>query len=161
MTEKRPKTCLGVAVALALLPAAAGACDFGASLPFYVTATSTTPNTTITLLNIADTGQLYGGPGHLRGIACLFVGPPDTASPPGSLVNVDVTVNGGAQQTITLSAVDFPEDHSSTKQEFSDWLPFQIEFFSLKIQLNRNNNLSGTYNNIVCQAAYDLTIECE
>jgi hypothetical protein len=161
MKEKRLKTCLGVAIALALLPASASACDFGASLPFYVTATSTNPNTTITLLDIPNTGNLYGGPGHLRGIACLFVGPPDTASPPGSLVNVYVTVNGGAQQTITLSAANFPQDHSSTKQEFSDWLPFQIIFSSIKIQLNRNNSLSGTYNSIVCQATYDLTIECE
>jgi hypothetical protein len=158
MKEKRLQTCLGVAIALALLPVAASACDFGASLPYYVTATSTNPNTTVTLL---DTDALFTGPGHLRGIACLFVGPPDNANPPGSLVNVYVTVNGGAQQTITLSAANFPQDHSSTKQEFSDWLPFNIIFGHIKIQLNRNNSLSGTYNSIVCQATYDLTIECE
>src|SRR5579862_482454 len=32
-----------------------------------------------------------------------FLGPPDTASPPGSLVNIYAIVDGGAQQTITLS----------------------------------------------------------
>lgn len=85
------------------------------------------------------------------------MGPPDTANPPGSLVNVYVVVDGATQQTITLSAVNFPEDGSSTKQEFTGFLPYNVRFISsLKVQLNRNNSLSGTYNSIVCQATYDL-----
>jgi hypothetical protein len=142
-----------IGAALLVLPSLALAEDTGGSRLFYVTATSTNPNTTVTLFN-QTTGT---GPGNLKGIACLFVGPPDTASPPGSLVNVFVTVDGGTQLTITLSAINFPADGSSTKQEFTGFLPYNVRFLSsLKVQLNRNNNLSGTYNSIVCQATYDL-----
>jgi hypothetical protein len=158
MKEKFLKTFLWVAVALALLPAAASAdLQFGDSVPGYAIAKSTSPNTTITLLDVTN-HDLLGGPGSLRGIACLFVGPPDTANPPGSLVNIYATVDGGARQTITLNAANFAQDHSSGKQEFTDWLPFHIIFGSLKLELNRNNNASGTYNSIVCQATYTLFV---
>ncbi len=140
-----------IGAALLVLPSLALAQDGGGTKLFYVTATSTNPNTTITLFNQTT------GPGNLKGISCLFVGSPDTASPPGSLVNVYVTVDGGTQQTITLSAINFPEDGSSTKQEFTGFLPYNVRFStSLKVQLNRNNNVSGTYNSIVCGATYDL-----
>jgi hypothetical protein len=148
------KASLQILLAAALLvmaPIAAFAADDGGSKLLYVTATSTNPNTTITLVNQST------GPGNLKGIACLFVGTPDTANPPGSLVNVEITVDSGTQQTITLSAINFPADNSSTKQEYSGFLPYNVRFgSSLLVKLNRNNNNSGTYNSITCGVTYDL-----
>jgi hypothetical protein len=154
---RRLEAILWVAVSALILPASAYAIDNGGNILAYATATSSNPNSTVTLLNLSNTWE-----GSLRGLACLFVGSPDTANPPGSLVNIEVTVDNNAQQTITLSAVNFPADNSSTQQEFSGWLPYNIRFrFNLLIKLNRNNNLSGNYNSIICQATYDQLVNIE
>jgi len=70
--------------------------------------------------------------GNIKGISCRF----STSSTSGSVV---FTVNGGTDQTVNLSSVDYPTD--STGAFYTGWIPMNIRFSSsIRVQVQHTHD---------------------
>ena len=145
------KTLILAASIVALLPGVAWAVDDGQTQPKYSVADSTNPSTTTHLVPTTS------GSGNLKGIACLFTG-----TGGGAVITINIYVNGGTAQALTLDASDatfqeFPTDNASTTtREFTGWIPMNVRFTSsLKVDMVRGG---GPYNflDLVCEASWAL-----
>jgi len=133
-------------VVAALFPiSSAWAIDEGQTRPRLSSASIFSPNTTVDLV------PLTNGSGNLKGIHCIF----DSASS-NRLQQVDIFVDGGAAQSLSLFAGDFPQESSGAGRTGTGFIPMNVRFeTSLKIQLKRFSSPAVSYG-VACLASWAL-----
>lgn len=119
---------LGVGIALGTLmmvASAAWAADDGQTQPRLNSAGLLYNNTTIDVVSTTN------GAGNVKGVQCRFVN--------GAGVTVNIYVNGGAAQALTLAASDYPPDVNG--ENFSGWIPLNVRFTSsIRVQLQKTGS---------------------
>ena len=82
------------------------------------------PNTSTDLISTTN------GTGNIKGIQCRFVN--------GVQGTINIFVNGGSAQALTLKGSSFPVDVNG--ENFSGWIPFNVRFTSsIRVQLQKGS----------------------
>jgi hypothetical protein len=124
---------------LMLVASTALASDDGQTQPRLSSAGLIYANTSV------DAIATTSGTGNVKGVQCRFVN--------GSNGLVNIFVNGGSAQALTMNASDYPADFNN--ETFSGWLPLNVRFTSsIRVQLQKPVG-SGT-GNFSCVVSWAL-----
>ena len=135
-----------LALFLALLASSgAFAVDQGQSQPRLSESVIGFPSSTVSLV------PLTSGSGNLKGIACIF----DSDSHFRNQL-VDIFVDGGSAQTLSIDAVFYPVESDGSGRTFTGYIPMNVRFeSSLKVQLRRSSS-PNVYYEADCSASWGL-----
>jgi hypothetical protein len=122
-----------------MFASAARAADDGQTQPRLSTAGLIYTNTS------ADVISTTNGTGNVKGVQCGLLN--NTSGV------VNIFVNGGSAQALTINASDYPADFNN--ENFSGWLPLNVRFTSsIRVQLQKPSG-SGT-GNFSCVVSWAL-----
>jgi hypothetical protein len=121
------------------------AIDEGQSRPRLSESVIASHNSTINLI------PLTSGSGNLKGIACIF-----TADARFQNQLVDIFVDGGSAQTLSIDAVFYPAESDGSGRTFTGYIPMNVRFeTSLKVQLRRPSSPAIDYE-VDCSASWGV-----
>jgi hypothetical protein len=93
----------------------------------------------------ADIIATTSGAGNVKGVQCHFL--------PGSNGLINIFVNGGSAQALSMNANEYPADFNN--ENFSGWLPLNVRFTSsIRVQIQKPAG-SGT-GNFSCVVSWAL-----
>jgi hypothetical protein len=126
-------------VALTVVASSAWAADDGQTQPRLSSAGLIYANSS------ADVIATTNGAGNVKGVLCHFAN--------GSNGVINIFVNGGSAQALSMNASEYPADYNN--ENFSGWLPLNVRFTSsIRVQLNKPVG-SGT-GNFSCLVSWAL-----
>lgn len=125
-----------LALSFALLSSSGAlAVDEGQARPRLSESVISFPNSTVSLV------PLTGGSGNLKGVACIFA---SGANYQNQLV--DIFVDGGSAQTLSIDAVFYPSESDGAGRTFTGFIPMNVRFeTSLKVLLRRPSSPNVDY----------------
>jgi hypothetical protein len=133
----------GMNIALGILmmfASAAWAADDGQTQPRLNSASLIYNSTTVDVVSTTN------GAGNVKGVHCRFIN--------GAGVTVNIYVNGGSSQALTLSAGDYPPDLNG--ENFSGWIPLNVRFTSsIRVQLQKTASSGNGWTPCVVSWALD------
>lgn len=130
---------LAALVTLTVIASPAWAADDGQTQPRLSSAGLIYANTS------ADVIATTNGTGNVKGVQCHFVN--------GSNGVINIFVNGGSAQALSMNAGEYPADYNN--ENFSGWLPLNVRFTtSIRVQLQKPVG-SGT-GNFSCVVSWAL-----